>query len=149
LLCCRHMPVMSRVHPGNPPPSRKRARPVDHLARCVANLPYARLQEVFSGRQGRLGEAGSQRKSGRQGGSTQESQRNQRRQRELEVRESLEVSGSWKSKKVREAAAVGESVRPLRGRSAGRCLSTFREPCGGITPLFPRPDGIRGRSAVH
>ena len=73
----------------------------------------------------------------------------------LEARESQGgAAGGWKSEKAREAAAGikdgwGMSAAARGAMAAGRCLSTFREPCGGITPLFPRPDGIRGRSAVH
>ena len=73
----------------------------------------------------------------------------------LEARESQGgAAGGWKSEKAREAAAGikdgwGMSAAARGAMAAGLCLSTFREPCGGITPLFPRPDGIRGRSAVH
>ena len=72
----------------------------------------------------------------------------------LEVREIREDSGRLEARESQGGAAGikdgwGISAAARGAMAAGRCLSTFREPCGGITPLFPRPDGIRGRSAVH
>ena len=72
----------------------------------------------------------------------------------LEVREIREDSGRLEARESQGGAAGIKDGWGISAAARGaglpeRCLSTFREPCGGITPLFPRPDGIRGRSAVH